>query len=82
MMLGVFPDEVLDRASQFMGPEEADALKQAFYNPEWVAEHPNAEIDLTGKKLISDLPNFTTQQRANWVEGAKILYESKYFQRG
>ena len=77
MMLGVFPDEVLDRASQFMGPEEADALKQAFYNPEWVAEHPNAEIDLTGKKLISDLPNFTTQQRANWVEGAKILYESK-----
>ncbi len=77
MMLGVFPDEVLDRASQFMGQEEADALKQAFYNPEWVAEHPNAEIDLTGKKLISDLPNFTTQQRANWVEGAKILYESK-----
>ena len=28
MMLGVFPDEVLDRAGQFMGPEEADALKQ------------------------------------------------------
>lgn len=76
-MIAVFSDEVLDRAGQFMGPEEAETLKQAGYNPEWVATHPEAEIDLTGESLISDLPNFTAQQRENWVEGARILYDSK-----
>ena len=77
MIMIVASPEVMERVG--LGEEEAQTLRVKSIDPDWAAQNPDGELDLTDNPVIGSLPGFKPQQRENWVEAARILYESSPF---
>ena len=74
MVVTVITPEIQSRIG--IDGDDAKVLEQKGYDARYISENPNAKVDLTDNPVIGELPNFNNQQVANWIEAARILYNS------
>jgi len=74
MIMIVASPEVMERVG--LGEEEAQTLRDKFIDPDWAAQNPDKNIDLTDSPVIGQLPGMNNQQANNFLTAARILHNS------